>query len=259
MVKEFKPEGTQCMLMSTDNVMSSVPCTNNFEKSLSLQNQIEYLAQEFDSDQKKLGKLLFNAFVGREKFIKRELIATGAAVVSGVACYLAAQSVPVALGTGFSTCGIISLFSYISFWESNERKKISGYTECTEYEKALLKAKKQELAKLSNESNHNDRDMNNKADIYEVNNEELEKIKEAIKLRYYYGFNKKRIIGMYRKGILLEVLKSLDYSDEVIAEFIIYIEGVVTEIDRAKENKKYEAEMKRMAFKRRVSDFFDDF
>lgn len=259
MIKGYCHDGEQCMLVDNNDEISYVPYNDNMGEFLALQNQVEYLTKELDDDQKKIGSLLYKDYTGKEKFITNEVLATGVAVVAGAACFFTTNNVPYTLGTGAFCGGFITLFSSVSYLDSYSPKKINAYRECIKYEKSLLDSKSKTLSEISkDDSNNYEENENNRADILAVDDSELEFIKECIKLRYYYGYNKKRIIGMYKKGILFEVLKSLEYSDEAISEFLVYIEREIKNIKRNKENKKELNKAKRKALIRRISDCLDD-
>lgn len=228
------------------------------DNALVLKNQIEYLKVKLEADQKKLGNLLYKEYLAKEKFTKEVAILTGVAVVGGTICGFGTGDAFYGLGTGAVVVGILDGFvSLLYIDDKGSSKEIGGYRECTEYEKALLNNKSYELSQLENNSGKSF-DKINESNEDEALEEDLDLIKEGIKLRYYFGYHRKRIIGMYNKGILLEVLKSLDYSDAAIAEFMIYIESIARELKYTKQKKKDKRKNKKLAFQRKVSDFLSD-
>lgn len=226
MIKSYALEGNQYKLISESGVISYIPYRKDIERIITLQNQLEYLEQEFDED-----NTFLENYKRREEFVKKDILncgcgATAATIGFAVIVYMLAGSLEPAFIAGSACGGFCFSSTAFAYLKQSYRRDIASFDEVVKYLLRVIPEKKAELAQMQQQ------DDTTKDNLMNPDNEEksvpvqqsLQALRDGVHLRYEYGRNKKKYLKMFKKNILSLSLHILGCSEDAIADFLIFME-----------------------------------
>lgn len=240
MNKQFMYLNGNIIVSSENGMKPAIPYRDNIEDILVLENEIEFLESCLKKDSKKLEtKQADRDFRNKDSkkiSIVGSLMAMGVAfggsqllgvshdeitntVIGPMSEYLA-FSIPMSVGL----VGFVQGISLLSLTYRPSKKELNGLEEVIRYEKDMIELFKEELQYLEDRPTFDRKDKVEDMVSYDVHyKSSLDYLRQAIKLRYSFGYNPKRIIELLNKGELEVTLSSEGFADDVIMDFVEYV------------------------------------
>ena len=255
MNKQFMYVNGTIVVSDENGMKPAISYIDNIEDILILENEIEFLERELRDDQEKLeSKNNDRAFRNKDSkkiSIVGSIIGVGAAfgvgqlaglsheemtnTIMGPMSEYLAYSIPMSVGC----VGFVQMISLLGLSYRPSKKDIKGIEEKIKYEKDMIDMFKEELEYLVEHPTYNRQNQVEEMVSYDVHYKySLDYLREALKLRYAFGYNSNRMIKLYEKGELPSVLLKEGFSDDVIMEFIGFIERKIEESKETKLGKK---------------------
>lgn len=242
------------IVVSDENGMKpAIPYVDNIEDILILENEIEFLEHCLKLDERALETKNDDRKYRNKDSLKLSLVGSAIAVgttfgishilgisheeitntVMGPMSEYLAFSIPMSVGC----VGFVQVLSLLGLSYRPSKKDIKGIEEKIKFEKEMLAIFKDELTYLQENPTYDRKDTVEDMKSYEVHYKySLEYIKEALRLRYAFGYNPDKFIKLYQAGELAPALDVEGFSDDVIMEFTGFVERYLEE--QAKEVKK---------------------
>lgn len=253
MNKRFMYVGDSIVVSDENGMKAPIPYVDNIEDVLILENEIEYLKKCLEEDSSKIEHKSKERLMRSKECKKISLVGSVLAVgvgfgVSEITGYSHMEVVNNAFGQmseylsmsiALSTSGIVfsNVISLLGLSFMPSKKEINGYKEKVEYEKEMIDVLGKELEYLKEHLTVKNKDKVTKMLPYTVHYQgSIEYLMSALKLRYAYGYNYKSIMELYENGELADALIKEGFADDVIMDFITFIE-------RRKEIEKQEVEL----------------
>lgn len=251
MNKQFMYVNGTIVVSDENGMKPAISYVDNIEDILILENEIEFLERELKDDQEKLESKNndrdFRNKDSKKISIVGSIIGVGAAfgvgqlaglsheemtnTIMGPMSEYLAYSIPMSVGC----VGFVQMISLLGLSYRPSKKDIKGIEEKIKYEKDMIDMFKDELEYLVEHPTYNRQNQVEEMVSYDVHYKySLDYLREALKLRYAFGYNPDRMIKLYERGELPSVLLKEGFSDDVIMEFTGFIER---EIEESKETK----------------------
>ena len=246
MNKQFMYVNGNIVISDENGIKPIIPYVDNIEDLLILENEIEYLEFCLVEDQEKLeAKKKDRAYRNKDSLkisIVGSLFGVGAAfgvghlaglsheemtnTIMGPMSEYLAYTIPMSVGcVGFAQMLSLLGLSYRPF-----KGDIRGLEEKIEYEKEMIKIFKEELDYLRKNSTCNRKDQVEDMIAYDIHYKySLDYLKESLKLRYAFGYNEEKFIKLHNEGEFSQRLRTDGYSDDVVLEFIGFLERKLRE------------------------------
>lgn len=227
------------ILISTENGMKEpIPYRDNIEDILVFENQISFLQKSLEADEKKLQSDREEVEYRKSSSKKIAAVTSGTVVVAAVAAHAIAYSVAgeeLAMVVGELTKGLAvtgvgfgCVLGLIDYSYRPSKNILRCYEERIAYEREMIDLLSKELEELKNDVTVNRKGAVQEMVSYEVRDEDsIEFLREAIKLRDIYGYNTKKFMKMYFNGELLEFLQNGEFSDCAIMDFMSFLDNKV--------------------------------
>lgn len=229
------------IVVSDENGMKPpIPYIDNIEDILIIENEIEYLKRILSKSEKELQEKL-DEIAYRNKDCKRvSLIGSALAVgttfgfsqlmglshdevtntIMGPMSEYLAFSIPMSVGC----VGFVQALSLLGLSYRPSKKSITALEERIKYAKEMIDIFSNELASLKENPTYSRKDKVEEMVSYDVNDEySLEFLREALNLRYAFGYNPKKYIKLYKSGELPKYLNERDFSADAIMDFYDFV------------------------------------
>lgn len=255
MNKQFMYVNGTIVVSDENGMKPAISYVDNIEDILILENEIEFLERELKDDQEKLESKNndrdFRNNDSKKISIVGSIIGVGAAfgvgqlaglsheemtnTIMGPMSEYLAYSIPMSVGC----VGFVQMISLLGLSYRPSKKDIKGIEEKIKYEKDMIDMFKEELEYLVEHPTYNRQNQVEEMVSYDVHYKySLDYLREALKLRYAFGYNPDRMIKLYERGELPSVLLKEGFSDDVIMEFTGFIEREIEESKEIKLGKK---------------------
>lgn len=255
MNKQFMYVNGTIVVSDENGMKPAISYVDNIEDILILENEIEFLERELKDDQEKLESKNndrdFRNKDSKKISIVGSIIGVGAAfgvgqlaglsheemtnTIMGPMSEYLAYSIPMSVGC----VGFVQMISLLGLSYRPSKKDIKGIEEKIKYEKDMIDMFKDELEYLVEHPTYNRQNQVEEMVSYDVHYKySLDYLREALKLRYAFGYNPDRMIKLYERGELPSVLLKEGFSDDVIMEFSGFIERKIEESKETKLGKK---------------------
>ena len=229
------------IIVSDENGMKpAIPYVDNIEDMLIIENEIECLKRILEKDEKDL-KEKNEEREYRTKDSKRmsvvgSVIAVGTTfgfsqlmglsheeitntIVGPMSEYLA-FSIPMSVGC----VGFVQALSLLGLNYRPSKKVISALEERIKYSKEMIEIFENELNLLKEHPTYARKNEIKEMISYDVKCEySLEYLREALNLRYAFGYNPKKYIKLYKEQELPQYLSNNGFSDDVIMDFYEFV------------------------------------
>ena len=244
------------IIVSTENGMKpAISYRDNIEDILVLENEIEFLERSLKEDTEKLERKNEDRAFRNKDSLKISLVGSAMAVgvafgvshivgisheeitntIMGPMSEYLAFSIPMSVGL----VGFVQGISLLGLTYRPSKKDIRGLEEAIKYEKQMIELFKEELKYLEERPTFERKDKVEDMISQEVHyKSSLDYLRQAIRLRYVFGYSQKRMISLYKSGEIYEELLKHGFSDDVIMDFSGFIEdylnnlGVETQINK---------------------------
>lgn len=237
------------IIISDENGMKpAIAYRDNIEDILVLENEIVFLENNLKADSEKLEfKKSDREF--RNKDIKKisilgSVMAVGATFgvshltgmsheeITNTLIGPMSEYMAFSISMSVGLVGFVQGISLLGLTYRPSKKEINGLECVVKYEKDMLNLFKEELKYLEERPTFDRKNSVKEMVSYDVRYEfSLEYLRQAMKLRYSFGYNPKRIIDLYKKGKLSSVLLNEGFSDDVIMDFTSYIDNYLCSKD----------------------------
>ncbi len=229
------------IVISTENGLKPViPYRDNIEDILILENEIEFLEKCLQADSEKLEtKIADRAFRTKDSkhiSIFGSMVAVAAAfglghvaglsheemtnTIMGPMSEYLAYSIPMSAGC----IGFVQMISLLGLTYRPSKKEIDGLEEKIKFEEEMLALFRKELQHLEERPTYDRKELIEDMTSYDVHYEySLEYLREALKLRYAFGYNTEKFIKLYEEEDLSMILLKEGFSDDVIMEFLGFL------------------------------------
>lgn len=218
-----------------------IPYTDNIIEILKLENICEFLETRLESDEKKLEKKKEERNKCVKDYKRMSLIGAGVGIAATTLAFPlftigidASREVNSILGnlpfwqTYFlmmlPTVALVSQsFSIVGFACRPSKRSVLALEVVVSYEKALLETVSDSLAILK--SNEQITDLPDNASFPKTIffRDEIQQIKDAIKLRYYSVMLEEEYYELYKNGLLESKLIQDGYDEEVVKNFMEFL------------------------------------
>jgi hypothetical protein len=242
MNKQFMYVNGNIVVSDEVGMKPAISYRDNIEDILILENEIEFLEKSLKSDNEKLESKKEDRSFRNKDSIKISIIGSAAAVgvafgmshiagisheeitntIMGPMSEYLAFSIPMSVGL----VGFVQGLSLLGLSYRPSKKEINGLEEAIKYEKQMIEMFKEELQYLEDRPTFDKKDKVEEMVSYNVHyKSSLEYLSQAIRLRYVFGYNRKRMINLHRDGKLFDELTENGFSDDVIMDFAGFIEN----------------------------------
>lgn len=235
------------IVVSDENGMKpAIPYRDNIEDILVLENEIEFLENGLRETTEKLESKKSDREFRNKDSKKISIIGSVMAVgvtfgmsqlagisheeitntIMGPMSEYMAFSIPMSVGL----VGFVQGISLLGLTYRPSKKELSGLEAVITYEKDMLDQFKKELQYLEERPTYERRNQVEEMVSYDVHyKSSLDYLKQAIKLRYSFGYNPKKIITLFKNGELEVILSEEGFSDDVIMDFCGFVERKIEE------------------------------
>ena len=242
MNKQFMYLNGNIIVSDEKGMKPAIPYRDNIEDILILENEIEFLEKRLKEDSEKLETKKSDREFRNKDSKKISIIGSFMAVgisfgmshlagisheeitntIMGPMSEYMAFSIPMSAGL----VGFVQGISLLGLTYRPSKKEISGLEAVIKYEDDMLELFKEELQYLNDRPTFDRKDQVEDMVSYDVHyKSSLDYLSQAIKLRYSFGYNPKKIIDLYKKGELSSALLEDGFSDDVIMDFTGYIDN----------------------------------
>ena len=249
MNKQFMYVNGTIVISDENGMKPAIPYVDNIEDVLILENEIEFLEHCLRLDERALETKISDREYRNKDSLKISLVGSALAVgatfglsqilglshenitntIMGPMSEYLAFSIPMSVGC----VGFVQMISLLGLSYRPSKKDIKGIEEKINFEKEMLAVFKDELTYLQENPTYDRRDTVEEMKSYEVHYKySLDYLKEALKLRYSFGYNPDKFIKLYEDGQLPFVLTEEGFSDDVVMEFISFIEKRIKEQEK---------------------------
>lgn len=237
MNKQFMIVNGKIIVLTEKGMNEPIPYVDNIEDILLFENEISYLRKVLAEDEEFLKSKIEDKGTRKKSAIKNTTIVTGAAMLATGAVYLSSVLVPellneqtyndlmVIIGGVGVTFG--PFLGWMEYRFGPSKNIFPCYEERIKYEKEMIEILESELEYLK--SHLTAENIGNYEEMvpYDVRDEgSLKYLKDSIRLRDIYGYNKKTIMSLYSTGELTDELVKLKFDENVIMDFITYLDRV---------------------------------
>ncbi len=235
------------IIVSTEKgIRPLIPYIDSVEDILILENEIEFLKKSLESDEKTLSDKIDE----RKYRLKdvRNVSIFGSGISIGAAFFLSSimnygdtsvvntvfgemsQYTASVMATSAAGISIAQVIAGLGLTYRPSKKELAGYEEKIIYEQTMIESLTKELSYLREHATQKNKNLVNGNIAHKVHYESsIAYFRDALKLRYAFGANKKRIIDFYYEGTLVRVLEESNFPDDVIMDFMGFIQNRLNE------------------------------
>ena len=246
MNKQFMYVNGTIIVSDNRGMKPAISYVDNIEDILILENEIEFLELELDEDRKKLeSKKKERDYRNRDSkkiSIVGSIMAVGISFGMGQLAGLSheemtntimgsmseymAYAIPMSVGC----IGFVQALSLLGLSYRPSKKDINGLEQKIIFEKEMIKVFRNELECLKSNPTYNRKDMVEQMVSYDVHDKySLDYLREALKLRYTYGYEPDKIMKLFEQEELYNELIEKGFSDDVIMDFLEFVKSKMIE------------------------------